>query len=37
MSALDEKPHTDHVTPWCKGGLLTIENGRMLGHDETLV
>ena len=25
--------HGDHVTPWCKGGKTTPENGQMLCHD----
>ena len=28
-----EEMHTDHVTPWCKGGQTTLENGQMLCHD----
>lgn len=25
--------HADHVTPWCRGGRTTLENGQMLCHD----
>ena len=28
-----EEMHADHVTPWCKGGQTTLENGQMLCHD----
>ena len=28
-----EEMHADHVTPWCKGGKTTLENGQMLCHD----
>ncbi len=28
-----EEMHGDHVTPWCKGGKTTLENGQMLCHD----
>ena len=28
-----EEMHADHVTPWCRGGQTTLENGQMLCHD----